>query len=207
MADNSLTQYTTIDVDPAGDLILVVGSGDNQISIRASSKTLSSVSPVLGAMFRPNRFLEGMALSSLNPPKIYLPEDDPDAVIFFCCLVHFPQYHGQQPRPPTTQLMHLALFCDKYDAVAALHPWSELWLQTKSEESLSGDHGKLLAFAYVFDNHSAFCTSSRSAILDGTDAIANGMRDELHFKLLPDGFYGKSNNSPLFSMNLRLVQD
>lgn len=156
MADtsNTPTQSANVDADPAGDLVLVIGSGDIQRSVRASSKVLSLASSVLAAMFSPRRFSEGTALSPSNPPEIYLPEDDPEAVTTFCHLVHFREYHGKQPGPSFDQLMNMALFCDKYDAGLAFNPWSELWLHPQSDSDTSEDYGNLLALAYAFDNQS-----------------------------------------------------
>ena len=196
------TQDAKIDADPAGDLVLVVGSGDDQRSIRASSKVLSLASPVLAAMFSPGRFSEGAALSSSNPPEIRLPEDDPDAVAMFCLLVHFREYHGKQRAPSFNQLMNMALFCDKYDAGMALNPWSEVWLQPRSGIEVSGDYRNVLALAYAFNNQEIFWTSSRSMMQYDRADRSEGTRDEL-LSLLPQDLYGKPEfaNSDSFSAN------
>lgn len=192
MADPSLTpaQATKVDADPAGDLVLVIGSGDNQRSIRASSKVLSLASPVLAAMFSPRRFLEGTSLSSSNPPEIYLPEDDPEAVTMFCHIVHFREYHGKQPAPSFNQLRDMAFFCDKYDAGLAFNPWSELWLHARLDSETPGGYGTLLALAYAFDNQENFWTTSRNMIQYDTVERSRDTIDEL-FTLLPQGLYGK----------------
>lgn len=190
MADPSLTpaQATKVDADPAGDLVLVIGSGDNQRSIRASSKVLSLASPVLAAMFSPRRFLEGTSLSSSNPPEIYLPEDDPEAVTMFCHIVHFREYHGKQPAPSFNQLRDMAFFCDKYDAGLAFNPWSELWLHARLDSETPGGYGTLLALAYAFDNQENFWTTSRNMIQYDTVERSRDTIDEL-FTLLPQGLY------------------
>ena len=190
MANTSPTQDAKIDADPAGDLVLVVGSGDDQRSIRASSKVLSLASPVLAAMFSPGRFSEGTALSTSNPPKIYLPEDDPEAVTMFSQIIHFREYHGKQPAPSINQLVNMALFCDKYDAGMALNPWSEVWLQPRSGIPVSIDYRNVLALAYAFDNQEGFWTSSRSMMQYDKADRSEGTRNEL-LSLLPQGLYGK----------------
>ena len=196
MADHSLTptQAANKDVDPAGDLVLVIGSGEIQRCVRASSKVLSLASPVLAAMFCPGRFLEGAALSSSNPPRIHLPEDDPDTVTTFCHLVHFREYHGKQPGPSFDQIMNMALFCDKYDAGLAFNPWSQIWLQPSGSETLR-DHANLLAMAYAFDNQESFWISSRSRILYDACEDSERPRDEL-LALLPTGLHGKRDIDP-----------
>ena len=192
MADTPLTamQDAKIDADPAGDLVLVVGSGDDQRLIRASSKVLSLASPVLAAMFSPSRFSEGTALSSSNPPKIYLPEDDPESVTMFCQIVHFREYHGQQPAPSFDQLVNMAVFCDKYDAGTALNPWSEVWLQPQSGIKVPGGYQNVLALAYLLNNQEGFWTSSRSMMQYDKADRSEGTRDEL-LPFLPQGLYGK----------------
>ena len=186
------TQDAKIDADPAGDLMLVVGSSDDQRFIRASSKVLGLASPVLAAMFSPGRFSEGTALSSSNPPETHLPEDDPNALAMFCLLVHFREYHGKQPAPSFNQLVNMALFCDKYDAGLALNPWSELWLQPQSGIEISGGYQNVLALAYAFDNQEAFWTSSRSMMQYDTADHPEVTRDEL-LSLLPQDLYRKSD--------------
>lgn len=184
-----------MDADRAGDLVLVIGSGENQRSIRASSKALSLASPVLAAMFSPSRFSEGSALSSSNPPQIYLPEDDPEAVTMFCHLVHFREYHGKQPGPSFNQLTNMALFCDKYDAGLAFNPWSEVWLHPESGFESSGDYGNMLALAYAFDNQQGFWISSSSIMQYQIADRPRATRDEL-LALLPQDLYGKPDIDP-----------
>ena len=154
MEDTSLKP--TLDADPEGDLVLVVGSGETQKSIRASSKVLSLASPVLAAMFSPRRFSEGSALSSSNPPNISFPEDDPEAVSMFCRLVHFREYQGKQKAPSFNQLLNMALFCDKYDAGLALNPWCQLWLPCKPVLEKDGNYRNMLAIAYAFNNQGTY---------------------------------------------------
>ena len=191
MANTSLTstQAAKMDADPGGDLVLTIGSGDSQRSIRASSKVLSLASPVLAAMFSPHRFLEGIALSSSNPPEIVLPEDDPGAVTMFCRLVHFREQRGNQTDPSFNQLINMAVFCDKYDAGLALSPWSELWLQPSGRET-SRDYGNRLALAYAFDSQEGFWISSRDMMQYNMADRLDGMEDEL-FRLLPQEIHGK----------------
>ncbi|CAF9939511.1 hypothetical protein IMSHALPRED_001531 [Imshaugia aleurites] len=190
MADTSLTstKVANTDADPTGDLVLVIGSGDSQRSIRACSKVLSLASPVLAAMFRPNRFSEGTALSSLDPPEVYLPEDDPEAVTMFCHLVHFREYPGMQPGPSFDQLLNMALFCDKYDAGLAFNPWCELWLGSQLDFEKSGDYSNLLGLAYAFDNQESFWINSRNMMQYGTAYQIHGIRDELR-SLLPEAIF------------------
>lgn len=197
MADASLPpmQAVKIDADPAGDLVLVVGPSNNQRSIRASSKVLSLASPVLAAMFSPQRFSEGTKLSTSDPPEICLPDDDPEAVTAFCNVVHFREYSGQQRPPSLNQLVSIAVLCDKYDAGLALNYRSELWLHHLSVSEASRDYRNLLALAYAFNNQEHFWISSRNAMQYHVAECENGIIDEL-LPLLPNGLFGKPFINP-----------
>ena len=190
MTDTALTpmKVAKTDADPTGDLVLVIGSGDNQRSIRASSKALSLASPVLAAMFRPHHFSEGTALSSSNPPEIYLPDDDPEAFTMFCHLTHFREHHRKRPDPSITQLVNMALLCDKYDAGLAFSPWCELWLHSLLESSK--DYGTLLGLAYAFDSQEGFWITSRDIMQYERAGYPYIIREEL-LALLPQGVSGK----------------
>ena len=52
MADLTVTSPEIYDVDPSGDIILIVGPSDNEMRIQVSSKVLMLASPVLNAMLR-----------------------------------------------------------------------------------------------------------------------------------------------------------
>ena len=62
MQNSNPTSAPQYNVDPAGDLILLVGQKENQRPIRVSSKVLSLASPVFATMFG-SRYLEGHVLS------------------------------------------------------------------------------------------------------------------------------------------------
>lgn len=85
-------------VEPTGDLLLLVGSeGCEQKLIRVSSKVLSLASRVFATMLGP-RFAECHPLSDQKSSKIggkptlpltiALPEDDPELMSWFCNAIH-----------------------------------------------------------------------------------------------------------------------
>ena len=124
-------------VDPTRDLLLLVGSeGSEQKLIRVSSKVLGLASRVFAIMLGP-RFAEGHVLSDQEsstaggkptlPLIIALPEDDPEAMSWFCNGIHLRQHLIPSRRFPLL-IERIAILCDKYDAALALTPWSELWL-------------------------------------------------------------------------------
>src|SRR5277367_6787997 len=77
-----------VKIDPAGDVLLQVGSSEPKAYLLVSSKVFSLASPVFAAMLSP-QFKEGNSLSSGNGCEITLPEDDPEAMTLLCNCLHF----------------------------------------------------------------------------------------------------------------------
>lgn len=118
------------DIDPSGDLILVVASPNqtpNETAIRVSSKVLSLASPVFAVMLGPN-FAEGQFLLTRtsptdNVPLIPLPDDDSKAMIWFCRALHH-KLDVNKEDVDFDMCLKLATLCDKYDTSVALSAWS-----------------------------------------------------------------------------------
>lgn len=125
------------DVDPAGDLTLLVGPEDGQKTmIRVSSKALTLASPFFAALVSP-KFAGGLALASNTITSATrstpLPEDDPEAMKWFCRALHHKLNANEQEA--SRGLCHkLGITCDKYDASVAMSGWSrscmDEWGQT-----------------------------------------------------------------------------
>lgn len=120
-------------LDPDGDAILKVGENPtNQskdrdegsgcaLQIRISTKLLAMSSPVFKVMLD-GRFAEGqLPFSKEDPPSVVLPEDDPDAVLNYCKIIH----HAQDAQFPVSfgALCNLAALSDKYACNQALSGW------------------------------------------------------------------------------------
>jgi hypothetical protein len=118
-------------LDPDGDAILHVGenaanqSNDNgggcALRVRISAKLLAMSSPVFKTMLN-GRFAEAqLPFTKRNPPSLVLPEDDPDAVLIYCKIIH----HAQDAQLPVPfgALCDLAILSDKYDCNQALSGW------------------------------------------------------------------------------------
>lgn len=139
MDDNqSSSSPSSINVDPHGDVLLLLGPSKN-VFLRVSSKALSLASPVFAALFSP-RFSEGQPLSSSTEVRrVPLPEDDPEAMTQICYAIHF---YATVPRTISMSLLEgIASLCDKYDLAVALAAWSELWLRdfvAKAEKRMTG---------------------------------------------------------------------
>ena len=179
------------DADAAGDLVLLVGSGDDHLRIRASSKVLSLASPVFAALLSP-RFAEGHSLTAekgLAPQEISLPEDNPKAMAWICQVLHF--------RKRVTEdvsfllIREIALLCDKYDISQALGPWSELWMQQlDSSVHVVNPYPHILWISYALNNHNAFWRDSRELMRLYTSEGLISAKVELANGLLPERILG-----------------
>lgn len=177
--------------DSNGDVILLVGT-ENPRSIKASSKILSLASPVFAAMLGPN-FLEGSHLSTTDPYQLHLPEDDAEAMIWFCLVLH---YRRDIDECISLSLFEkMALLCNKYDCAKALSPWTKVWLhRVHAVLKVQADYERLLYCSYVYGVHDSFWKSSKAFLEHGllnNLGAANGA-DSLTFglALLPDDLLG-----------------
>lgn len=154
-----------IDPDHNGDLVLILGTIENEIRIRVSSKVLCLASPVFAAITSPN-FAEGRILSERNSLELALPDDEPEAMSWFYHALHFRQNLHAVSLP---LLENLAVLCDKYDASLALSFCSEALL-SEIPGSIDGEdcHLKMLWISYAFGNHRAFWSTSRQMIRNYT---------------------------------------
>ena len=186
------------DMDPAGDLILLVGQVENQIPIRVSSKVLGLASRVFATMFGP-RFLEGHVLANqarFSTPSFSLPEEDPEAMTWFCRALHL-QVDGNETGLSLGLLVRIAKLCDKYDASTALSGWSQFWLRDLSDPMVrdptvpSSQAANVLLMSYAFKNHPAFWLVTRDIVYHSSLEDIRGFKDKTRDSILPDRLLGK----------------
>jgi hypothetical protein len=163
------TTHSQLDVDPEGDLMLLVGS-QNQQSIRVSSKMLSLASAVFATLLSP-RFAEGRALADIGSSTILivpLPEDDPAAMVWICKALHF-CYSSTVGGPAVAVLMATATLYDKYDLSKALCSWSHVWLeQWRTSCWINVSTPELLCISYALGYRDTFCDMSTMMIKNYT---------------------------------------
>ena len=185
-------------VDPAGDLILLVGQEENQIPIRVSSKVLGLASPVFATMFGP-RYLEGYVLSNQSKfsiPSFSLPDEDPEAMTWFCRALHL-QVVGNETGLTLGLRLQIATLCDKYDASTALSGWSQFWLRDISDPMVrdptvpSSYAAKVLLMSYAFKNQWAFWLVTRDIVYHSSLEDIRGLKDRSKDYFLPDRLLGK----------------
>ena len=113
-----------IDVDPAGDVILTVGSEEcgDQARLRVSSKVLSLASPGFGAMVSPKWSDSANKASCSEPQHIPLPEDNPSPMEWICHILHFCK--DISTNKDISFLVSVAQLCDKHDLELPIKPWA-----------------------------------------------------------------------------------
>ena len=197
---NTTVMIHSIDVDPAGDVVLKLGSGDKVTLIRVQSNVLGLASPVFAAMLSP-RFAEGRTLEDNkgmvdSTTTIDLPDDDPTAMSLLCKTLHFKEDAAQRTSYPPDILMGLALICDKYDMSRALSPWSHIWMETCHRED-QYDQFDIAGISYGLKHHESFWKITQDIVRHSTLAELN-----IEHSLLPDNVIGES---PLSLITLDLL--
>ena len=95
--------------------------GDQKIFV-VSSAVMRNASPVWRTMFDPQgHFMESQR--SLTHGEMDFPEDDPDALLCVLRIAHL-QFQKIPETLNYTELLNLAIVCDKYDTVAIVRPVS-----------------------------------------------------------------------------------
>ena len=164
MPDSAAPQIT--DIDPAGDVILAVGTERccDQARLRVSSKVLSLASPALAAMVSPKWSDSANKASSSEPQHISLPEDHSSPMEWICQILHFHKDISTDKDIPF--IVSVAELCDKYDLESPIKAWAGLCLQTAKittfhlhtmkEFDLMG----VMYISFVFSNSELFWSSS-----------------------------------------------
>ena len=190
----------SIDADPAGDVVLKLGSGDGVTLIRVHSKVLSLASPVFAAMLSP-RFAEGRSLEDKkglfnSTTTIDLPDDDPTAMSLLCKILHYKEDAAQQAFHPLDNLMKLAVICDKYNMSKTLSPWCHVWVDPYYRVH-GFDTFEIAEISYGLAHHEYFWKSTRDILRQSRLGSLN-----LEHGLLPDKVIGEppvaiTNSGPI----------
>ena len=177
--------------------------GPDKELIRASSKVLSLASPVFARMLG-TYFAEGQSLlekgsleNSLVPPtEVTLPEDDPEAMILFCDIIHYKKHATPDIAFPL--LAEMASLCDEYDSSLALNFAGEVWL-SNCYGSKKGERcfARILWISYALGNHRAFWRISREMTrVYNHDELAR-QKHEMACTSLPETITGIFTSSTL----------
>lgn len=192
MANSISTNSGSTDIDPNGDVVLVVEG----TRLRVSSNVLGLASPVWKAMFRPD-YAEGTSLSKGAPCVILLPEDKADALSTLCNILHH-RIRSIEKKPTAASLEQLAIITDKYDCVDALSFYSGLHLtRLMGSTKATRDIGRLLYPACTFNYPPVFQQVTKAMVYNTNhDTIVDifglsSHRTDSNIKgWLPDGLLG-----------------
>ncbi|TDZ23553.1 hypothetical protein Cob_v003136 [Colletotrichum orbiculare MAFF 240422] len=169
----SRTQHAGVPVVPDGDVILVVGLGDEQAELRVDSLILKRASRVFSAMLGP-RFKEGQKLLDRgttttgpgDPLKINLPDEEPEIMELVLNILHHQNSRVCQIAAADS-ILEVAVIADKYDLVDALKYASQMMLhyhEPEIEQLTVGDLWRLGLAAGLLNEGNAFEKVTRSLV-------------------------------------------
>ncbi|EQB57457.1 BTB/POZ domain-containing protein [Colletotrichum gloeosporioides Cg-14] len=171
----SRTAHSGVPVVPDGDVILVVGLGDETAELRVDSLILKRASRVFGAMLGP-RFKEGQRLldrnggASSEPVKINLPDEDPEIMELILNILHHQNSRVCQ-MAAADSILEVAVVADKYDLVDALKYASQTMLhyhEPSIEHLTVGDLWRLGLAAGLLNEGKAFEKVTRMLVWNHT---------------------------------------
>ncbi|MCJ1288264.1 hypothetical protein MMC26_007619 [Xylographa opegraphella] len=177
-----------VEIDPKGDVVLVLNMSHADKRLLVSSNILSMVSPVFAAMFS-SQFKEGLQnVMSGIPSNITLPDDDAIAFEIICNVVHHQHKHVPVDLP-LEQVVSIATIADKYELLESLYGYSVLWLQSGIKNCGgkpydAGNWNKLLFIAYILDIPGEFLRISWEIILQHAGPCLNlpGITDRVDIR-------------------------
>ncbi|KAK5938082.1 hypothetical protein PMZ80_009671 [Knufia obscura] len=145
----------TIEIANDGDVILVVGTADDQLRLRVNSVFLRASSKFFNTLLGGN-FAEGQNLSSDKPKEIPLPEDDPETIRWICQVAHL-KNGGLPSRLDKEQMCMMVEAIDKYDLRETMAPVMNEWLNPyKAKGTDLSDMEVYLDAAMRFEYPTAF---------------------------------------------------
>ena len=148
-------------IDPDGDVVLLVTGPESKARFLVSSKILSMASPMFASLFSP-KFSEGAQMASCSCPTITLHEDDSAAMRTIVSILHY-QGPPQGDAMSAEDFATLAIHCDKYDCIRALLPWTFKWFNDLQSITTAEDYGYLLLAAHYFRSSADFRRISQKA--------------------------------------------
>jgi len=165
-SETSGKETVKYEVDPDGDLLLVVSDNQTTSHILVSSKVLCLVSPAFRAMLT-GPFKESLDLKNKQgnePAKQELPDDEPNGMLLLCSLLHFSQ-HDHLPQPiPSNVLLSFATVADKYGCTPSLRYVAQPLLASVDISTLASRY-EMLQASYLLDIPSAFERFSKAVVL------------------------------------------
>jgi len=102
------------------------------------SKILAISSKVFKTLLSP-RFREGTDLTLTGTVETPLPDDDPDAMIVICNILHLRNDEVAISGTTVEQLLTIATWTDKYDCSRAMRHATELWIRKLTKATVDNE--------------------------------------------------------------------
>jgi hypothetical protein len=176
-----------VQIDESGDLTLIVGEQSGQVRFLVSTSVLRLASPVWKAMIT-GQFRESSA------KEIPFPDDNATAMGVILHLAHL-RYKKVPKSMDFSDLVGLAVICDKYDVVSIVRPFLEDWVAPWRHRLLDAGYEEWLYLAWVFGYKQDF-TSLASELCRAIstnklgDCLSAG-KSLKHLAHMPPGIVGK----------------
>ncbi|OQV03776.1 BTB/POZ domain-containing protein [Cladophialophora immunda] len=163
-SDTSSSQSSN-DGPEAATQEVVENEQPSTLRIRVCSKFMTMCSPVFKAMLN-GSFREGQVpLSSLEPPTLELPEDDPQSMVELCKILHHKWDTNLEAFPSC--VLPLARAADKYDCTTIIRVWFNhqfLGEVSRGRKYSRLEIAQLISISYILDEAAAFYYFSAEAL-------------------------------------------
>ena len=197
---------TVFEIDPEGDVTLILKSLDNQTPlsdeqtrinathIRVSSKHLMTASRVFSRIFKPG-LAEGDALQKSGSLELCLPDDNPHALLVLLNIAHL-QLRNVPEILDLKTLTEISLLVDKYELAEATRFFSDLWLDRINFERNSYKPRELLQLVWIsFVFRHPYCFQASTA--DVITKIRRDIRPKDVKLSIPERIFGKRHAETL----------
>jgi hypothetical protein len=169
------------DIDPKGDVLLVVGPDKAQF--RVQSQCLRCASKVFGLILGDKDATTQISAPG-NVSHHALPEDDADAMRTILYVIHH-RNHTVSRNLTEKQILQIAIVASKYDLLVALDYASEKWLNIIQPASDMKSRGYLMAAAYLFRNQAAFRAHTQALVLNFSRSYLENTDTKLLTQFIP----------------------
>lgn len=143
---------TTINLDPSGDLKIVLNIKDEQKTVIVSSKAICLASPVWRAMLNPE---SGFREATSADRTIRFPDDDAETLLMLFRICHL-RFSEIPQKVGLDQLLKTAVLCNKYDIIALVRPWASNWQELLLPQANKDNEEKWLSISWTFRDNEIF---------------------------------------------------
>lgn len=143
---------STINLDPTGDLTVLVDIDHEKTRLIVSSQALCLASPVWRAMLNPE---SGFQEATSADRTISFPDDDAQTLLLLFRICHL-RFSEVPQTLDLNQLFETAVLCDKYDIVTLIRPWLSKWQQPLLPRAGEDDDEKWLFISWTLGDSGIF---------------------------------------------------